>query len=88
MVPDRLQWQIDNNFSNASIAVALVGGLAAAGTVGAVGNVIGGETAAKGAPKAASTEPGCGPCTNPAGCSEMEPDSIPDPLRDMKLPAT
>lgn len=56
MVPDRLQWQIDNNFSNAGIAVAVVGGIAAAGTIGAVGNVVAGQTAAKGAEKAASTE--------------------------------
>ena len=32
-----------------------------------------------GLPNAASTEPGWGPCTNPAGCSEMDPASIPPP---------
>src|SRR5690606_1411646 len=29
----------------------------------------------------ASTAPGCGPCVKPAGCSEIEPTSMPDPRR-------
>ena len=35
---------------------------------------------------AASTLPGCGPCTNPAGWNEIEPTSMPDPARLVKSP--
>ena len=34
----------------------------------------------------ASTDPGCGPWVKPDGCSEIEPSSMPAPLRDMKSP--
>jgi hypothetical protein len=38
------------------------------------------------ASRLASTLPGCGPCTNPAGWYEIDPTPMPDPARLMKSP--